>query len=246
MNKEKIKKTIFHFFLVTFLGLYFIVEIESFNFFYIAFTEDLLPVLKGSQSFLNNRKAILILISYQIPLVLFFLFLYKKRKNKKVFKGYSLLFLLFLLVVFPIFMFNFQSLSLKKLKYNLDFYKQNERRMTDEENVMYIKSGNAYLANNDYCKKIGGLWIDKIEWYLPSYEVCIPFKSCTRMSYCVPPTSDGGKKCYDDSECESYCNVKSKNATYGTCDNYQRERYECSSYLYFENGEVKRTPPIWC
>jgi hypothetical protein len=163
------------------------------------------------------------------------------RINRKIIRNCVVISVL-LLVFTQILEFNFFSLSPSGLLYRVNFYSQNGRTMTEGENIMYARYGNPRLADAGYCKQIGGVTPDAYEWpkvsaYLGTY----------RFKDCLPPSNDGGKICYDDRECQSYCDVESMDATYGKCHGYLNDRnLMCHPYFYFVNGKVEKNRWGWC
>jgi len=188
---------------------------------------------------IENYLMKLLIIS---PILVMILILAKARRDKYFFKR-CLQVLLIIIVFSGLLRFNFYSLSPSRLLYRMNFYLQNGRMMNDEENIMYGKFDDPLLVDSEYCSEIKGQWTYGRYHNMPC-ENTSSGSYC--FNYCMPPTSDAGKICYDDSECESYCDVESADATHDTCFPYKAKRDECGGYFYFEKGKIKRSPPIWC
>ncbi len=99
---------------------------------------------------------------------------------------------------------------------------------TENTSASVIEAGQAYLLNETQCKERGYSWI-------PRPGLCAPGVGCGYT--CDIPTTDTGKKCYSNSECQGAC-LCSKSVR-------DSEGYligECSEYKF--STEVSDCPCI--
>jgi hypothetical protein len=73
--------------------------------------------------------------------------------------------------------------SEEDIRYRLEFLKDNGRAMSFQEITLYKEAGDAYLADEEYCRRIGGSWRHPYVYC----DVFDAYKASDCFPHCVPP-----------------------------------------------------------